>query len=190
MEKNLETIFQEIRCAYFPRWWAGQDWKIVPGNPSPESGHVNGQCKPDIRTIYIDGPSNGWEHTIIHEICHAVTNGGHGRKWRERMCAAADTAEMSGRKERAWDLRKEAEQYSRLPRFSAAIVYQQIEDWILAGDNPIPKFDAIIDAVCQAYGCAYEDIARYRGCRPAYNRAVKHRIDYDEQRRRLPQPRF
>jgi len=67
--------YSNICTAYFPRW---VPWEF---RYNPEWGNT-GYCNRKEKCIFF-GDIN--PVLIIHEICHAVTKGGHGKEWQKRM---------------------------------------------------------------------------------------------------------
>ncbi len=55
---------------------------------------------------------------LVHEICHAVTNGSHGKAWQRRMEIAARRADELGRA-----VAKLLRQKSRCPSESVSTCY-------------------------------------------------------------------
>jgi hypothetical protein len=97
-------------------------------------------CHADTRTIWIN-PSDPSLETLIHEMCHAVTPGGHGKKWQERMRLAARDAETYWDYALARALRGEVQNYFETPKITARWPYSWFEDAIDGGAG----VDAAID---------------------------------------------
>jgi len=85
-----------------------------------------------MRTIWIN-PSAPLLETLIHEMCHAVTPGGHGKKWQERMLLAARDAETYKDHALAMALRAEVQNYFETRKITARWAYSSIEDAIDGG---------------------------------------------------------
>ena len=86
MTGKIDTFYQDICKTYFPRW---KPWKCI-HNPDWNSGYAS----TDKKTIFLGSTIDriSLNCFIIHEICHAVGNSGHGKSWQDRMMKAADTA--------------------------------------------------------------------------------------------------
>lgn len=80
--KKIEILYREICKKYFPRW---KPWKFTFNCKWGESGYCNTYRK----HLYFGDISSV---LIIHEICHAVSAGCHGKPWQLRMLRAAETA--------------------------------------------------------------------------------------------------
>lgn len=66
---------------------------------------------------------------LIHEICHAVTKGSHGKAWQRRMETAARRADDLGRDGLAQWLRQEITNYQEAAEGKEE-AYQTVEEWV------------------------------------------------------------
>lgn len=107
---------------------------------------------------------------LIHEIAHAVTNGGHGKNWQARMERAAIIAEETGRMELAGLLRNEVASYENpLARVSAGLVYQEIGDAV--AETPGLTLLQVIDCLRRDYGFSRKEfLGRFRRARTVFHR--------------------
>ena len=125
----MRRHFDQIRRLFFPRWKAGATWRL--SNRSRR--RVHGYCDPKRRVIEVvlrpDEPDER-DRLIIHEICHAVADSGHGKKWQARMELAAKRADALGRRRLAQLLREEVEGYRRAPT-GPEQAYQSVRDALL-----------------------------------------------------------
>ena len=103
---------------------------------------------------------------LIHEICHAVTDQGHGQKWHCRMEKAVATAEAIGRNELAGLLR---EQFAGEPfPCTAATVYGEIASAIW--DNPEVTFWQVVDFIRRDFGMSRREfLKRFRRVRAVFD---------------------
>ncbi len=146
MNKTLKQEFQAIRQRFFPRWDRAGRWRI---RHVRDLDGARGRCCPD-RTIRITfrGGVRGTA-LMIHEIAHAVTGDGHGRRWQARMEQAAVTAADAGQADLAGLLRADIAGYNDpLARVSARLVYQEIAD----AASPDVTFSEVIEFVRRGYG--------------------------------------
>jgi hypothetical protein len=87
---------------------------------------------------------------LIHEICHAVTPGGHGAKWMRRMEVAANRAEKIGDHAVAKALREEVRMYQESPKITAGYVYSTITDVLI--DVPTATLRQVGDFIADDLG--------------------------------------
>src|SRR5207253_1787653 len=95
---------------------------------------VHGRCDSKRRVIeiviqHID--PNERDNLLIHEICHAVANGSHGKAWQDRMEKAAKRADELDRDRLAKRLRQEIVNYQDFAE-GREQAYQTIQDWLNA----------------------------------------------------------
>src|SRR5262249_25375259 len=94
-EEKFMTLVARVRTDYFPRGRSASKWTVRFAKP-PRNLTTDGSfCHAEKRTIWIS-PSDPSRETLIHEMCHAVTPGGHRKEWQERMRRAARDAESYG----------------------------------------------------------------------------------------------
>ena len=93
---RLNRAVEYVRNTFFRRWDKIRQWKVKVIPNAPFIGKVNFPKK----EIYIRNVSKSDEELhflLIHEICHAVTGGSHGKKWFNRMLRASKIARGLGR---------------------------------------------------------------------------------------------
>ncbi len=160
MNKNtLQQEFQAVRQQFFPRWYRAGRWRI---RQVGDLDGAQGRCCREDQTIRLTHLPEGEEGAalLIHEITHAVADGGHGKQWQARMERAAATAEQIGRTELAGLLRKEIAGYNDpLARVTAAGVYGEIADAVVG--NPDATFWKVIDSVRRDYGCSRKEFLKH-----------------------------
>ena len=118
--EDVIPVFEKVRSAFFPRFPKG--WTVLvteETDPDYEGVMPLGCCYRKAKEIRIQ-PKAPWEiqeitkgiyyHNIktilvlllIHEMAHAVTPGGHFKKWQNRMRRAADKAVKLGYDEQSY----------------------------------------------------------------------------------------
>jgi hypothetical protein len=159
-KNNLVNIFYNVRKEYFPRWDKINLWKVIDKVPVDT---LKGQCDIDKKLIRINlsraQNNTDIEVTLCHEICHAVTDAFHGKKWESRYNRIADKAETNGRRELAQLIRSEINSYKTSGyRVTAGIVSNRIEDIIM--ESPGMSFNDVIKYVADENGMASDDLLR------------------------------
>ena len=163
---EIEGAFQRARLQFFPRWRAGACWSV---RAYSRPGTDGSYCDSDRRTIYCVGH---WTPTLIHEICHAVAEAGHGKKWDARMRMAADDATRLGDAALAGHLRDEADFYKDTPNTTAADVYRSLEDAVTDG---LDSEDAV-RAVARDIGLQPRElVTKYKRASHVVDQAVQRR---------------
>jgi hypothetical protein len=131
------------------------EWQGADGRTRYTNEH--GYCDPDTRTIWLGRQD---KETLIHEICHAVAGGGHGKKFTSRLRQAAARARQLGDHELGSALMQEAEDYESTPRTGAKEVYGRVSDVCM--DSGSVTLGQLIDYLAYEYGATGpEIIARY-----------------------------
>src|SRR5262249_46996395 len=134
--------FKRVARDYFPRWHAWPRWRITTHPRRSSQGFCDDVRKViEIRVARDD--ADEFDAVMIHEICHAVTSGDHGKAWQHRMLQAADRAEKLGRPRLAKLLRDQIEKIRTIGfRITASDTYQQIHDAVF--DQPNAKFRQVV----------------------------------------------
>src|ERR1700681_2068403 len=107
---NVRRHFRDIKHLFFPRWDRQNVWRIS----TKSKRRVHGHCDVRRRVIEIvvqHADPDKRDGLLIHEICHAVANGNHGKEWQRRMEMAARQADDLGRIGLAKLLRQEIANY-------------------------------------------------------------------------------
>ena len=172
-----KSEFEKICRVYFPRWRNAIMWNICEGSrgewidSESNTKYTSdlGYCDFETRTIWQNDTS---AKTLIHEICHAVTGTGHGKKFIARMRTTATKARALGESELACSLFKEAETYENTPSLTAKAVYRRVADIAMDGiDIPI---HALIDYLAYEYGFTAPEIRkRYRRIEQVYKAELR-----------------
>ena len=168
-KRRLQHEFQAVRQQFFPRWDRAGRWRI---RQVSDLNGANVRVYPETRTIRITHLPDGDEGTLllIHEIAHAASNWGHGKKWQCRMERAAVAAEGMGRTELAGLLRKEIAGYrDPVARVTAGLVYQEISDAVV--EAPDLTFLQVVDCLRRDYGLSRKEfLDRFRRARAVFDR--------------------
>lgn len=126
---NIRKHFLEIKRQFFPRWDREHCWRIS----TRSRRKVHGFCDSARRVIEIvvqHADLDDRDNLLIHEICHAVAKGGHGKVWQRRMEKAAKRAEEVGRVRLAELLRQEVVNYQEEAE-GREQAYQTVQDWMI-----------------------------------------------------------
>ena len=112
--RTAEAAFDLVGDALFPRW-NRKPWTVRVENPTLADG-LCGLCDWESKTIYLPPETVSDDRTrllltVTHEVCHAVTHSGHGKRFRERLRKAAKDAEKTELADLADLLRSEADFY-------------------------------------------------------------------------------
>ena len=94
---------------------------------------------------------------VVHEICHAVTGPGHGKRFRARLRTAAAHSEGLGRDPFAQLLRDEAHAYepSEGERVTASTVYMSVTEMVMETQGKV-SFDRVVEELCH-WNCLTPD---------------------------------
>ncbi len=178
--QELKANFERIKRVYFPRWSAGEHWRVKCGS----ARNVHGRCDIKTRTVEIAllcDDTDKADALMIHEICHAVASPGHGKIWKARLESAAIKAEQLGRPALAGILGSEIELYDDDDCFQVneRTVTERIET-ITAHANP--PFNLVRRVIAHEYGLLVSEFnARFPKARKWFNEARRDR----EERKRL-----
>lgn len=96
---TIHQRFQQLKEQFFPRWDRQNQWRIS----TRSKRRVHGHCDVDRRVIEIvihHSDPDERDRLLIHEICHAVARGSHGKEWQGRMEKAAKQADELARTRR------------------------------------------------------------------------------------------
>jgi len=179
MRIGLKADFAFVRRRFFPRWKAGENWHIVPRNRADYTKET-GYCDSASRTIHVhplmagqDGESR--TALIIHEVCHAVTKSGHGKRFQQRMLHAADKARQLDLSEVAKTLEQEVHHYQDGDAWddSAKDVYDFVERAVIENKGRI-TYNNVVEYLAGSYGLLVEELeARFRRLRRVYEKAIR-----------------
>lgn len=173
--KRLNQSVQYIKEIYFPRWDNRKRWTIKKDKSLPSFGLCNRESK-TISLKYIDEDEDNFYRLLIHEICHAVTNGNHSKKWKVRMLKARDKAKSIGHQKLAVLLEIEVGEYAPEKSIdSVSHIYEDFEDYILQYPHMLP-YDQIIEKFARSYGLYPDELKQIcKRIRKVYEQAIELR---------------
>ena len=177
MSDELHAAFWGITALLFPRWNREGTWRIRRSHRSEETSE-DGFCDESSRTIWIAPGTTGAElqAVVAHEICHAITGPGHGKRFRNRLTKAAIDAGVAERDLLKRKLLTEAAQYEHTPRVTAQEIYCTVGDIVM--DIPRASFQDVLYQLSKYYGLTRQELFdRYSKLRSAYGTARQVRGD-------------
>lgn len=136
----MKRHFHEIKRLFFPRWDRQSVWRLRTTSTRKCQGHCDRERKViEIVARHIDPDDQ--DHLLIHEICHAVTKGFHGREWQSRMEKAAERADELGRTRLAKLLREEVVR-RREQGEEFRFAYELVKEWVQSvPDVTLPQLE-------------------------------------------------
>lgn len=136
----MKRHFHEIKRLFFPRWDRNNEWKLRATSARKCQGHCDRERKV-IELVARHSDPDDQDHLLIHEICHAVTRGFHGRQWQRRMEKAAETADELGRTRLASLLREEVVR-RREQGEGIRLTYELVKEWVQSvPDVTLPQLE-------------------------------------------------
>jgi len=168
---NFKALAEFVRRHFFPRWDRKGRWKVVQAN---DLDGAQGRCDNESKTVKIRRGISGDDVTaiLIHEICHAVGELGHGKRWRRRMEQAARTADALAMAAVAERLREEIKGYEEGLFMSASDIYREISDAIW--QYPKVTFVQVLDFVRRDYGLSRAQfMKRFRRSKRVFTEAKR-----------------
>jgi hypothetical protein len=160
---DLQTTFATLCALYFPRWRAAATWTVREGpkatwtEGTAQYGTTEqGYCDKDTRTIFIQNPVPA---VLVHEICHAVTDGWHGVHFQRRLALAHQRAVALKDADLAAGLANDLRDCALpgLPQ-SAPSVYGRVEDILL--DAPAVTLDRIVTSFANDFALTPDEVLR------------------------------
>lgn len=97
------------------------------------------------------------DRLLIHEVCHTVAGGGHGRTWQRRMEQAARRADELGRDRLARLLRDEIEGYQESWK-PVDEAYGIVREWLTY--NPGLTLAQVRRALADQYGLLVSEVGK------------------------------
>jgi hypothetical protein len=166
--------FDYIRSTYFPRWDRGHTWTLQEDHPECVGF---GLCDYVGKAIIIRDDLHVLPAPVllIHEIAHAVTYPGHGKKWQIRMEKAALKAESIGHDELAAELRKNYTAYSRpeCKKITADLIYMHMREAVFDAMGAT-SFEVVAGMVANDNGMTLAALlSKYKNLRSVYDKAQK-----------------
>lgn len=176
----MKKHFLKFKTAFFSRWDRQNLWRIS----TRSRRKVHGSCDPDRRVIEIviqHTDPDERDKLLIHEICHAVVDGSHGKKWQDRMVKAAKRADELGRDRLAKLLREEVKGYQEAST-SLEVAYNQIRDAL--DDYPDLTFTQIKRWLADQYGLLVCEVCTsFRRARRVFDEAKRDALEAREMKK-------
>ena len=136
----MKRHFHEIKRLYFPRWDRKNEWKLRTTSERKCHGHCDRERKV-IEIVARHSDPDDQDHLLIHEICHAVTKGFHGRGWQCRMEMAAERADELGRTRLSKLIREEVVR-RREQGEGIRLTYELVKEWVQSvPDVTLPRLE-------------------------------------------------
>jgi hypothetical protein len=171
---NIRKRFLDIKRQFFPRWDRGDYWRIT----TKSSRRVHGRCDEKRRVIEIvkqTPDADDRDCLLIHEICHAVADRGHGKVWQRRVEKAAIRADGLGRDVLAKKLRQEIVDYQNAPKLHDH-VYQTVQDWLT--ENPNLTLRQVKLALADEFGLLVREVdAIFKRIESVFQEAKRDGLD-------------
>lgn len=171
LPSTLKKAAALAREVFFPQWDRARRWRIRTGRHSSALGF----CDRARRVVLVapTGDDLCRLQTLLHEISHAITGGGHGATWRRRHGQAANQADPMGLEGLGRAIRAEIAQYEQTPRTLAPEVYVTLEDAVSEARGG-SSFAAVVRALAAQYGMTPGELrSRYSRLRRVYDAAVR-----------------
>jgi hypothetical protein len=179
---NLQRHFQEIKKVFFSRWDRQDLWRVS----SRSRRKVHGHCDPERRVIEIviqHSDPDERDKLFIHEVCHAVAEMSHGKKWQDRMEKAARRADELGRQRLAQLIRQEIVGYQQAGT-ELENAYNEIRDALTM--NPDLTFSQIARWLADQYGLLVSEVATsFRRAKKVFQEAKREALEEREMKRKF-----
>jgi hypothetical protein len=128
-----------------------------------------------IEIVSQHGDPDERDKLLIHEICHAVVDTGHGKKWLDRMEKAAKRADALGRSRLAEMLREEVVAYLEADG-KPEQVYNEIRDAL--ADNSSLTFLQIKRWLAGQYGLLVSEVCKmFRRAEKVFQEAKRDALE-------------
>ncbi len=178
----MREHFQGIKRLFFLRWDQQGLWRVS----TTSRRRVHGHCDPDHRVIEIvvqHSDPDERDRLLIHEICHAVADLGHGVVWQRRMEKAAVRANELGRPRLAQLLREEVANYQERG-VSLDDAYNSVEDWLMF--EPDLTLQRIKRSLARMYGLLLSEVGmKFRRLEKVFHRAKQEGKEFRRRRTEL-----
>ena len=151
---NLQRDFGIIKSQFFPRWDRDDRWRISMNSRRRVHGHCDGTRRV-IEIVVRHTDPDKRDGLLIHEICHAVAKGNHGKVWQRRMESAARRADDLGRHGLAKWLRQEVADYQNAEDVTEE-AYRIVQDWLTC--NPGLSLAQVKRSLADLYGLLVSEV--------------------------------
>lgn len=152
---SLRHEFQAIKSVFFPRWDRANLWRISTRSRRSVHGYCD-RIRRVIEVVVVPSDPDDRDLLLIHEICHAVTSGSHGKSWQARMGRAAERADRFGRDRLAKLLREEIAAYQEAGDWRME-AYLMVERWLET--QPDLTLAQVKRAIATECGLLYWEVA-------------------------------
>jgi len=161
--KSLILLFHEVKRTFYPRWDPNNEWTIQRRTRLSEGYNVNAMCNRKTKTIeisrrFIAQDDNDLPWLLVHEICHAVAKGNHGKIWQTRFLKVADRAELLGQQPLAGKIRADVDLLQNAPKPTVRRIRHSIEDALM--DQPGASYEIVIEWVANNWGYTANGLLR------------------------------
>ena len=171
---NLQHHFREIKQLYFPHWDRDHRWRIS----TKSRWQVHGHCDRErliIEIVVQHADPDKRDGLLIHEICHAVAKGNHGKAWQRRMGKAARRAADLGRDGLARWLRQEIADYQEAEDVTEE-AYQTVQRWL--ADDPDLTLTQVKLSLADLYGFLVSEVGTtFRRIEKVYRAAKQDAVE-------------
>ena len=151
---TLQHHFRDIKHLFFPLWDRDDRWRISTRSRRRVHGHCDRE-RQMIEIVVQHADPDKRAGLLIHEICHAVANGSHGKAWQCRMEMAARQADDLGRNGLAKLLRQEIADYQEAAEEKEE-AYQTVQEWL--AHKPDLTFAQVERSLADLYGLLVNEV--------------------------------
>ena len=174
---NILLLFVEVKETFFPDWDPANLWGVQLKSQLSDGYLGNAYCNRKTKVIEIYELFNPIDDNVMrcliaHQLCHAIEETNHGRKWAARFLEVAKTADLTGRKPLAaliW-----ADAGASWDRWEPNInpILRNIQ--VNLSEQPDETEENIIDSAARAMGINGADLLmRYPVVQTYYNTSKK-----------------
>jgi hypothetical protein len=164
---SIKGQWEMVRKEFFPRWDREKKWKCF----ATDAGGSDGECLKGRKIIKLANfTSKTLLLLLVHEICHSVTRGGHGKEWCARMATAAKRADAIRMKSLAAQIRKEVQDIMSSPATTAADVYDRMQEVVWGCKNI--SFRNAVEGIGREFGMSRSEfLSKFPRLRSIYDEA-------------------
>jgi len=145
MNPTIKELWDFVRENFFPRWDRSRQWRFA--FDGLELNGALGKCDYKTKTIVLTNEKN--ENRLlflaIHEVCHAVTDGSHRKKFQIRLKKAEQRAVEMNLNGIADLLRQNIHECINTPNLRARDIYTRIEHYVYEEEAQPDDFIKVVD---------------------------------------------
>lgn len=144
---TIKKLEEFVRKNFYPRWDRARQWRFSFVGRQRLRG-ARGLCDDKTKSIFLLTKYKNTDQLLalaIHEVCHAVTDKRHGKKFLNRLEKARTHAALIDQKEVANQLSFEINSYKEGKKITARDMYTKIEDVVRDTADINLKFTEIVD---------------------------------------------